>query len=135
MPREARDFFLSFLQLAVRCLASRLECLVGVTMDPLSCFKAQLPLLGLLSGAVDFVMHPIFDSTNVYHGTFPFLLRGGKPSSAFHLESFELARLLITKTSIPRCRQSAWAVATGIARRVVAVRGLDCCHAAASDAR
>ena len=39
------------------------------------------------------------------------------------------------KTSILRCRQSAWAAATCIARRVVAVNGSDCCHAAAGDAR
>lgn len=67
-------------------------------MVPLGCFEAQLPLFGLLPSAVDFLMCPIIDGSNVRRGTFPLLIRSSETSTAFDRKRFELACLPISQS-------------------------------------
>lgn len=89
MPREARDFLLGLLPLLLQCFAPRLKRLHSVTIAPFSRFVAVLPLFGLLTGAIDFLMGAVFDGTQVCCRALPLQIRGGEPGGLVGPESFE----------------------------------------------
>ncbi|MBQ4853618.1 hypothetical protein IMW82_02860 [Rhodanobacter sp. B2A1Ga4] len=96
MPQETRDFLLGLLRLLLRRFASCLKPLKRLAIASLGCFEALLPLLGLLPGAVDFLMRAILDGSNVRRGALPFLIRGDEASGLIGLKGLDLARLPIS---------------------------------------
>jgi hypothetical protein len=59
------------------------------------CVEALLPLLGLLPGAVDFLMRAIHSGSKMRSGALAFLLRSSETGIALRLEGVELDRLSI----------------------------------------
>lgn len=77
-PERRATSFSALLPLFLQRLAARFQGLHRVTIAPFGRFVVVLPLLRLLPGAVDFLVCPVLDTSDMRGGALRFLLRGGK---------------------------------------------------------